>query len=117
LAQREDWLSVADDADAALVAFWRALDVSGPQADGAAPDYAALQAWINANPARMTDSLSLLAALDDFQVQPDCAPCLLVLKAQLWPLLPKPAAAPPRRPAGSRMGRAYLDALRKEPRP
>jgi hypothetical protein len=117
LAQREDWLSVADDADAALVAFWRALDVSGPQADGAAPDYAALQAWINANPARMTDSLSLLAALDDFQTQPDCAPCLLALKAQLWPLLQKPAAAPPRRPAGSRMGRAYLDALHKEPRP
>lgn len=117
LAPREDWLSAADDADAALVAFWRALDVSGPQADGETPDYPALQTWINANPARMTDPLSLLAALDDFQAQPDCVPCLLALKAQLWPLLPKPAAEPPRRPAGSRAGRAYMDALRREPRP
>nr|MBP7981840.1 hypothetical protein [Arenimonas sp.] len=117
LGQREDWLSAASQNDAALLDFWRALDVSGPDADVAVPDYAALQTWITANPARIGDSLSLLAALDDFQTQPSCGPCLLALKAQLWPLLPKPAAVPPRRPAGSRMGQQYLDALRKERRP
>ena len=117
LGQREDWLSAASQNDAALMDFWRALDVSGPDADVAVPDYAALQTWITANPARIGDSLSLLAALDDFQTQPSCGPCLLALKAQLWPLLPKPAAVPPRRHAGSRMGRQYLEALRKERRP
>ena len=117
LKQREDWLSAGSQDDAPLLDFWRALDGSGPGADAAAPDFSALQAWINANPARMGDSLSLMAALDDYQTQPSCASCLLALKAQLWPLLPKPAAAPPRRPAGSRMGQQYLDALRKGRRP
>lgn len=117
LARREDWLSAAGDGDAALVDFWRALDVSGPDAASVAPDFAALQVWINANPARMADSLSLLAALDDYQSRPGCAPCLLALKAQLWPLLPKPAAEPPRRPVGGRAGQVYLDALGKEPQP
>jgi hypothetical protein len=115
LMQRDDWLSAAQDPDAALVAFWRQLDA--PSADADRLDFAALQTWINDNRARLSDPLSLLAALDDYQNEPDCASCLMALKAQLWPLLPKPASMPPRRAAGNRAGRAYLDALRQESRP
>jgi hypothetical protein len=91
--------------------------LEAPGTDANRLDFAALQTWINANRARLSDPLSLLAALDDYQTEPDCASCLMALKAQLWPLLPNPASMPPRRAAGNRTGRAYLDALRQESRP
>lgn len=117
LQDRNDWLQASNASDQALTEFWRALDVSGPMAGSPKPDVAAMLAWINSNPERVADPLSVKAALDDYQTQPDCASCVLALKARLWLLLAKPAAAPVPRNAPSKMGRAYLDALRKEAQP
>ena len=113
LQSRNDWLNKSNNDDAQLLNFWQALDNATTQK----LDFAAMQAWLNSHPARVADPLSVLAALDDVQNQPKCASCVLALKAQLWPLLAKPAAEPLLRKTPSKTGRAYLDALRKDEQP
>jgi hypothetical protein len=113
LQTRTDWLNKSNNDDAVLLIFWQALDSLTVQR----PDFLAMQAWINSHPSRVADPLSVLAALDDVQSQPTCASCVLALKAQLWPLLAKPAAEPLQQRAPSNTGRAYLDALRKGEQP
>ena len=113
LQSRNDWLNKSNNDDAQLLNFWQALDNATTQKQ----DFAAMQAWLNSHPARVADPLSVLAALDDVQNQPKCASCVLALKAQLWPLLAKPAAEPLLRKTPSKTGRAYLDALRKDEQP
>jgi hypothetical protein len=108
LASREDWLTAAIQPDAALFAFWQALD----HADSVSPDYTALHTWLNNRPVPPT--LDLMAALDDYQRKPDCMPCLQALKAQLWPLLTIPMAEPLQRVTPNKMGQRYLDALHRE---
>ena len=113
LQSRNDWLNKSNNDDAQLLNFWQALDNATTQK----LDFAAMQAWLNSHPARVADPLSVLEALDDVQNQPKCASCVLALKAQLWPLLAKPAAEPLLRKTPSKTGRAYLDALRKDEQP
>lgn len=113
LQSRNDWLNKSNNDDAQLLNFWQALDNATTQK----LDFAAMQAWLNSHPARVADPLSVLAALDDVQNQPKCASCVLALKAQLWPLLAKPAAEPLLQKTPSKTGRAYLDALRKDEQP
>ncbi len=113
LQSRNDWLTKSNNDDAPLLNFWQALDNATMQK----PDFAAIQAWLDSNPARVSDSLSVLAALDDVQNQPNCATCVLALKAQLWPILTKPSAEPLQRHVPSKTGQAYLDALRKDEQP
>lgn len=116
LQSRNDWLNKANNDDAVLLAFWQALDQATFDVRQQ-PDFSAMQTWINSHPHRAADSLSVLAALDDVQNQPNCASCVLVLKAQLWPLLAKPAAEPLLRRTPSKTGQAYLDALRNGTQP
>jgi hypothetical protein len=113
LQTRNDWLIKASNDDAVLLTFWQALDNTTPLK----ADFFAMQTWINSHSARIADPLSVLAALDDVQSQPNCASCVLALKAQLWPLLAKPAAEPLLRKTPSKTGQAYLDALRKDEQP
>jgi hypothetical protein len=117
LQPRKDWLAAANTADTALLNFWQALDQATPNNPVSTADFAAMQQWITSNPSRVADPLSVKAALDDVQNQPDCGTCVLALKAQLWPLLAKPPAVPAQRKAPDKMGRAYMDALRKEAQP
>ena len=60
----------------------------------------------------MPDPLSLYAAIDALRRQPDCVDCREVLRALLWPLLPRPAASTLRRNEGDAQGLRYLDAVR-----
>ncbi len=117
LQSRNDWLSKANNDDSVLLDFWQALDQAGPNVSALNADFSAMQAWINSHPARVADRLSVLAALDDVQQQPTCTSCIVALKAQLWPLLAKPAAEPLQRRAPSKTGQVYLDALRKDSQP
>ena len=117
LQPRNDWLIKANNDDAILLNFWQGLDQLAPNRGNQKADFSAVQIWIATHPNRVADSLSVLAALDDVQNQPKCARCVLALKAQLWPLLAKPAAEPIQRKTPSKTGRAYLDALRKDEQP
>ena len=57
---------------------------------------------------------AFVAAIEALRADPDCARCRRDLRALLWPLLPRPATAVPRRDDGDAVGRRYLDALRQE---
>lgn len=65
---------------------WTALS------QGRTPPLSPLSTWAEAHADEVTDPLSLRAALNRLQAQPDCAPCRDALRAQLWPLLPLPGA-------------------------
>ncbi|WP_411833471.1 hypothetical protein [Pseudoxanthomonas mexicana] len=115
LAPRPDALRPAASGDTVLADLWRALD-DAPDARSQSPDLDALERWLREHPARAADPLSLHAAIDALRRQPDCADCRADLRALLWPLLARPPAAAPRRPAADAQGRRYLDALEAESR-
>ncbi|MCM2336932.1 MAG: hypothetical protein NDI66_09140, partial [Pseudomonas sp.] len=116
LARRDDALVAAPAPDATLAGLWRALD-EVPSAAGAREagiDFAALERWLRDNQSRLADPLAFVAAIEALRADPDCAACRRDLRALLWPLLPRPPAAVPRRDAGDAAGRRYLEALRAE---
>ena len=120
LKNRGDVLQPADMPDTALIKFWLSLDRFEFGSVGATtekPDFRALRNWIRKNPSRSPDALGLLAALDALEKQPSCKTCLADMKAQLWPMLPKPAARPQQRTMSDKNGQQYLDALKQERRP
>lgn len=81
----------SDDADAPARAAWQAL------ARDAAPDWDALDAWA----AQRKDAAALRTLVDAARRDPACADCRERLRAQLWPLLPPPAAGVAPRSTGS----------------
>lgn len=112
LARRDDALVAAEVADPTLAALWHSLDAS--QVPAAAIDFTALERWLREHESRLADPLAFVAAIEALRADPDCTTCRADLRALLWPLLPRPASAVPRRDAGDAMGRRYLDALRLE---
>ncbi len=120
LKNPDDNLQAANVEDAALIKFWQSLNPleSGSTAGNwAAPDFSALRNWIREHSSRSPDALGLLAAVDALEKQPTCHACLVEIKAQLWPLLPKPPAAPKQRIVQNSNGQKYLDALQQERKP
>lgn len=115
IARRGDALVAATPPDPALLQLWQALDEAHVD-DGVARDidFASLDRWLRANESRVADPLSLIAAIDALRAEPACVPCRRELRAQLWPLLPRPPTTVPRRDDGDAAGRRYLDALRQE---
>ena len=114
IARRGDALVAASAPDPALAQLWQALDDSRQAASAGEIDFTALDRWLHANESRVADPLSLIAAIDAVRADPACGTCRRELRAQLWPLLPRPPAAVPRRDDGDAAGRRYLDALRQE---
>ncbi|MBU8977616.1 DUF4175 domain-containing protein [Lysobacter sp. MMG2] len=114
IARRDDALARATPPDPTLDALWRALDDTPGREAAAEVDFAALERWLRTNESRVPDPLSFIAAVDALRAQPACVACRHELRAKLWPLLPRPPAAVPRRDAGDADGRRYLDALRRE---
>lgn len=112
LARRDDALVAADIADPTLAALWSSLDAS--QVPAAPIDFTALERWLRQHETRLADPLAFVAAIEALRADPDCPTCRADLRALLWPLLPRPATAVPRRNAGDAAGRRYLEALRQE---
>ncbi|GAA5082452.1 hypothetical protein [Lysobacter panacisoli] len=112
IASRAAALLPATAPDPTLATLWRSLDAPSSSRD--AIDFAALERWMRENESRLADPLSFIAAVETLRAEPDCMRCRDDLRAQLWPLLPRPAAGVPRREDADADGRRYLDALRGE---
>ncbi|MDI9237666.1 hypothetical protein QLQ15_01930 [Lysobacter sp. LF1] len=111
---RAEVMASATAPDPTLSALWRALDDSPSTTAQPPVDFPALERWLRANESRIADPLSFIAAVEALRADPQCARCRDDLRAQLWPLLPRPATSVPRRDDGDASGRRYLDALRGE---
>ncbi|MEO8002808.1 MAG: hypothetical protein ABI644_13115 [Arenimonas sp.] len=117
---RNDVLQAANNEDLALMQFWQSLnslELGEIKKNSEAPDFTALRNWIREHSSRSPDSLGLLAAVDALEKQPGCVACLAEMKAQLWPMLPKPPAIPQQRTIPDPVAQKYLDALQQERRP
>ncbi|WP_457318033.1 hypothetical protein [Stenotrophomonas sp. P5_B8] len=106
LASRTLPIRALDAPDTAIVAVWQQLG-----ATETVPDLDALTRWLRRNETRLTDPLSLAAAIEELRIAPDCSACRQTLRAQLWRALLRPSPQVPRRAAPDRMGQSYLDAL------
>ena len=96
-------------ADVPAAEAWRAL----AETPAAAPvRLDALERWVGANRARLTDPLALSAAIDTVRNEPACLDCRRRLRALLWGALDRPTGGVQRREPPSARGRRYLDALR-----
>ncbi len=100
LAQRDD---VALDA-------WQQL---GGSSDDAV-DLGALARWLGDNERRLSDPLSLAAALEELRADPACSACRQRLRARLWTALRRPTPQVHRRTASGASGQRYLRALQSE---
>ncbi|WP_102947237.1 hypothetical protein [Stenotrophomonas sp. VV52] len=92
--------------DPAIVAVWQQLADTGN-----APDLDVLSQWLGRNERRLSDPLSLAAAIEELRLQPDCIACRGTLRAQLWRALLRPLPQVERRTAPDPMSQRYLDAL------
>ncbi len=120
LKNRPDILQAANAEDATLIKFWQSLnriELGSTSINSTIPDFTSLRRWIRLNSSRSPDALGLLAAVDALEKQPACRACLVEVKAQLWPLLPKPPATPQQRILQNNNGQKYLDALQQERKP
>lgn len=101
----------APSPDAPVVALWTAM----AETPGAKRDLplAALDGWLRANEGRVSDPLSLLAAVEAVRADPGCTSCRQTLRGQLWRVLTRPPAGVARRPAVTASGGRYLDALER----
>lgn len=104
-------VTAAPSPDAPVVALWTAL----AEAPGAKTDLPleALNRWLRANEGRVSDPLSLLAAVEAVRGDPGCASCRQTLRGQLWRVLTRPPGGVTRRPAVTASGGRYLDALER----
>lgn len=110
LASRTLPVAAAEVPDPSIVAVWQQL--ADP---GNAPDLDALTQWLQHNQSRLSDPLSLAAAIEEWRVAPQCEPCRQRLRAQLWRVLLRPPPQVSRRAAPDDAGQAYLDALEDMP--
>ncbi len=106
LGNRGLQLATRPPGDNTVVDAWTALST----ADGKV-DLDALSRWLDAHPTAWPDPLDVIAAIDDVRQQPDCQPCRMRLRDQLWPALQRPLGPAARRNAADATGRRYLDAL------
>jgi hypothetical protein len=115
LQNRATFLQAAEQTDTVLINAWQLLDQSELAAsDTTRLNFSALRVWLRENPARVSDALSLLTAIDAVEQKPDCRNCRQNMKQQLWLLLNKPPATPHLRTLPTRKGLHYLEALRQE---
>ncbi len=104
-------VTAAPSPDAPVVALWTAL-AETPGAKNDLP-LEALDGWLRANEGRVSDPLSLLAAVEAVRADPGCASCRQTLRGQLWRVLTRPPAGVAPRPAVTASGGRYLDALER----
>lgn len=105
IADRDIPLGNVPPEDRTVAIAWTALAGTGPIVLGP------LEAWLRANGSRVADPLALAAAIDPVRRDPGCIACRQRLRAMLWPILPRPVAAPALRAPADAAGRRYLDAL------
>ncbi|ESQ78396.1 DUF4175 family protein [Asticcacaulis sp. YBE204] len=106
-------LDPAPGPDAPVVAAWSALaEVPGRPAD---VPLGPLEVWLREHEARVSDPLSLFAAIDAVRGDPDCARCRHTLRGLLWGVLTRPPAQVVRRDGVTPSGGRYLDALERQP--
>ena len=105
LASRRLPLAPAPVTATPLPALWQAMQARQPL------DLGGLSSWLQANANRLDDPLSLTAAAETAQAQPDCAACRDELRRQLWQAWPQPLTRPAPRTAPDAMGQRYLDAM------
>ncbi|MGH8044736.1 MAG: hypothetical protein ACREOX_08990, partial [Stenotrophomonas sp.] len=106
LGSRTSTITPVDAPDPAIVAVWQQL----ADAD-TTPDLDALSQWLGRHQSRLSDPLSLAAAVEELRMAPDCATCRNTLRAQLWRALLRPLPQLERRSAPDPMAQRYLDAL------
>lgn len=104
-------LAAATSESAALVAFHDAL------ASGGAPSTAGFEAWLREHETGLEDGLGVVAALDAWRRDADCAPCRERLLDVLWPLLPAPATGVAQRARPGDVADVYFDSLREQEQP
>jgi hypothetical protein len=109
LQSRDDMLQKAQRSDADVASLWQQLSEQTPLLSAAQLN--AFQQWVNQHAETLEDPLSLQAAVDVLQRQPDCVPCREELRALLWPVLALPPAHVTRRAPLDAQGQRYLDAL------
>jgi hypothetical protein len=115
LQNRLTFLQPAEQPDAVLMNVWQTLDQYELASNRKTTlNFSALRVWLRENPARVSDALSLLAAIDAVEQKPDCKTCRQSMKQQLWLLLKKPPANAYLRTLPNRKGQRYLEALRQE---
>ncbi len=105
LASRRLPLAPAPVTATPLSALWQAMQARQPL------DLGGLSLWLQANGNGLGDPLSLTAAAETAQAEPDCAPCRDELRRQLWQAWPQPLTRPRPRTAPDAMGQRYLDAV------
>lgn len=106
LGNRTSTLTPVEAPDPAIVAVWQQLADSGTT-----PDLDALSQWLGRHQSRLSDPLSLAAAVEELRLAPDCVSCRTTLRAQLWRALLRPMPQVERRSAPDPMAQRYLDAL------
>ena len=106
LGSRSSTITPVDAPDPAIVAVWQQLADTR-----STPDLDALSQWLGRHQSRLSDPLSLAAAVEELRLAPDCAPCRTTLRAQLWRALLRPLPQLERRSAPDPMAQRYLDAL------
>ena len=93
-------------ADAVPATAWRALAQPG------AIDLAGLESWVRSNSTRLSDPLSVLAAIDALRGKPGSQALREALRGQLWSVLTRPPTQVRRRNDGGDIGRRYTRGLR-----
>ena len=106
LGSRSSTITPVDAPDPAIVAVWQQLADTRTT-----PDLNALSQWLGRHQSRLSDPLSLAAAVEELRLAPDCASCRTTLRAQLWRALQRPLPQLERRSAPDPMAQRYLDAL------
>jgi hypothetical protein len=118
LARRELPLAAKDTGiDAAPAEVWRALADSPNVAKTTELPLDALERWLHANEARVSDPLAFVSAIDAVRRDRSCVECRRSLRGLLWTVLPRPPANVLRRSDEGADGRRYLEALRQETPP
>ena len=118
LARRNAAVAAATAPDPMLSRLLQSLDETpAPARLASAIDLESLEQWLRANETRLSDPLSLAAAVDALRRDSTCLPCRRNLRALLWPLLERPAPTVSRRDDADAAGQRYLDALRRERAP
>ncbi|SDR15291.1 DUF4175 domain-containing protein [Pseudoxanthomonas sp. CF125] len=118
LARRELPLAAKNTGiDAAPAEVWRALADSPHAAKTTELPLDALERWLRANEARVSDPLAFVSAIDAVRRDPSCIECRRDLRGLLWTVLPRPPANVLRRSDEGADGRRYLEALGQETRP
>ncbi|MFG3450067.1 hypothetical protein ACGFZ3_15970 [Stenotrophomonas sp. NPDC047960] len=106
LGSRTFTITPVDTPDPAIVAVWQQLADTRTT-----PDLDAVSQWLGRHQSRLSDPLSLAAAVEELRLAPGCAPCRTTLRAQLWRALQRPLPQLERRSAPDPMAQRYLDAL------